>query len=289
MLIALFDIEVWANVLASRFSTGPRRGLQLRSSCAAPTISIAMRWSARFTMPCASWNASSSPRRWSWEEVPSKWLSPSTWITLLLHWYVASLCHNLLLLNNTFIKCLPYFVQSSREQLAIGEFAHSLLVIPKTLAVNAAKDATDLVAKMRSYHHSSQSKPEHAALKWIGLDLSEGVVRDNRQAGVFEPAISKIKSLKFATEAAITILRIDDMIKLESEDKNTQSYNNAYQCGQLDEWKSPVRARFLNHPPPPFLFVQSRLVRMIPHTLHTLKTKQKSFNTIGSWKSVHLR
>jgi T-complex protein 1 subunit alpha len=140
-----------------------------------------------------------------------------------------------LLLNNTFIKCLPYFVQSSREQLAIGEFAHSLLVIPKTLAVNAAKDATDLVAKMRSYHHSSQSKPEHAALKWIGLDLSEGVVRDNRQAGVFEPAISKIKSLKFATEAAITILRIDDMIKLESEDKNTQSYNNAYQCGQLDE------------------------------------------------------
>jgi T-complex protein 1 subunit alpha len=29
-----------------------------------------------------------------------------------------------------------------------------------------------------------------------------------------EPAISKIKSLRFATEAAITILRIDDMIKL---------------------------------------------------------------------------
>ena len=69
----------------------------------------------------------------------------------------------------------------------------------------------------------------------IGLDLMEGAVRDNRQAGVFEPAVSKIKSLKFATEAAITILRIDDMIKLDSEDKNTQSYQNAYQCGQLDD------------------------------------------------------
>ena len=34
---------------------------------------------------------------------------------------------------------------------------------------------------------------------------------------MLEPAISKIKSLKFATEAAITILRIDDMIKLEKE------------------------------------------------------------------------
>ena len=96
---------------------------------------------------------------------------------------------------------------SSREQLAIADFAKSLLVIPKTLAVNAAKDASDLVAKLRAYHNSSQTKKEHAHLKNCGLDLYEGVVRDNRKAGVFEPAISKIKSLKFATEAAITILR----------------------------------------------------------------------------------
>ena len=53
----------------------------------------------------------------------------------------------------------------------------------------------------------------------VGLDLVQGTVRDNRKAGVLEPAISKIKSLKFATEAAITILRIDDMIKLAPEKK----------------------------------------------------------------------
>ena len=52
-----------------------------------------------------------------------------------------------------------------------------------------------------------------------GLDLVSGVVRDNKKAGVFEPAVSKIKSLKFATEAAITILRIDDMIKIAPEKK----------------------------------------------------------------------
>ncbi|KOB78090.1 T-complex protein 1 subunit alpha, partial [Operophtera brumata] len=34
----------------------------------------------------------------------------------------------------------------------------ALLVIPKTLAVNAARDATDLVAKLRAYHNSSQTK-----------------------------------------------------------------------------------------------------------------------------------
>ncbi|KAH9380900.1 hypothetical protein HPB48_008439 [Haemaphysalis longicornis] len=49
----------------------------------------------------------------------------------------------------------------------------------------------------------------------VGLDLYEGTVRDNQKAGVLEPTVSKIKSLKFATEAAITILRIDDLIKLE--------------------------------------------------------------------------
>lgn len=52
------------------------------------------------------------------------------------------------------------------------------------------------------------------ALKYSGLDLTNGKVRNNMAAGVIEPAMSKVKSLKFATEAAITILRIDDRITL---------------------------------------------------------------------------
>ena len=123
---------------------------------------------------------------------------------------------------------------SSREQLAIADFAKSLLVIPKTLAVNAAQDASDLVAKLRAYHNSSQTKTEHASLKNHGLDLHEGVVKDNKKAGVFEPAMSKVKSLKFATEAAITILRIDDLIKLEPEKGEEKSYQQAYQDGSLE-------------------------------------------------------
>lgn len=123
---------------------------------------------------------------------------------------------------------------NSREQLAIAEFARSLLVIPKTLAVNAAQDSTDLVAKLRAYHNSSQTKKDKVDLKWVGLDLLEGVVRDNKKAGVLEPAMSKIKSLKFATEAAITILRIDDMIKLDPEQQGGRSYKNAYDSGELD-------------------------------------------------------
>jgi len=108
---------------------------------------------------------------------------------------------------------------ASREQLAIAEFANSLLVIPKTLAGNAAQDSTELVAKLRAYHNKAQTNAEFAHLKTVGLDLETGDLRDNKKAGVLEPLISKVKSLKFATEAAITILRIDDMIKLNPAEK----------------------------------------------------------------------
>lgn len=110
----------------------------------------------------------------------------------------------------------------SREQLAIAEFADALLVIPKTLAVNAAKDASELVARLRAFHNTSQSDATKRELRFSGLDLLEGTVRDNLAAGVVEPAISKVKSLRFATEAAITILRIDDMIKLNPKEQQEQ-------------------------------------------------------------------
>ncbi|GAB5032623.1 t-complex protein alpha subunit [Nannochloropsis oceanica] len=137
----------------------------------------------------------------------------------------------------------------SKEQLAIAAFSEALLVIPRTLAVNAAQDATELVANLRAAHFKAQQQESTSTgqqapggmepmgggaalgeegdgggkakkngqkddLWYAGLDLFEGVVRNNLAAGVVEPAISKIKSLRFATEAAITILRIDDLIKL---------------------------------------------------------------------------
>jgi T-complex protein 1 subunit alpha len=106
-------------------------------------------------------------------------------------------------------------MQGSREQLAIAEFASALLSIPKTLAVNAAKDATELVAKLRSYHNAAQNAPAgdpRKALLRYGLDLLNGDVRDNVTAGVLEPTVSKVRSLKSAYEAAVSLLRIDDAI-----------------------------------------------------------------------------
>ncbi|KZO95728.1 T-complex protein 1 [Calocera viscosa TUFC12733] len=110
----------------------------------------------------------------------------------------------------------------SREQLAIAEFANALLIIPKTLAVNAAKDSTDLVAKLRAYHYAAQTAPvgdPHKGLMNYGLDLLKGEVRDNVKAGILEPTVSKVKSLKSAFEAAVSLLRIDDAIQCAPEQK----------------------------------------------------------------------
>lgn len=100
--------------------------------------------------------------------------------------------------------------------MAIAEFATALLAIPKTLAVNAAKDSTNLVAKLRSYHNAAQNAPAGDPKKVLlryGLDLMNGEVRDNVKAGVLEPTMSKVRSLKSAYEAAVSLLRIDDAIQ----------------------------------------------------------------------------
>lgn len=118
----------------------------------------------------------------------------------------------------------------SREQLAIAEFANALLIIPKTLAVNAAKDSSELVAKLRAYHAASQSVSltdvKKRNYKNYGLDLIKGKVIDEVKAGVLEPTISKIKSLKSALEACVAILRIDTMIRVEPEQQQEDPHDH---------------------------------------------------------------
>jgi T-complex protein 1 subunit alpha len=110
----------------------------------------------------------------------------------------------------------------TREQLAISQFADALLIIPRILTVNAAHDATELVARLRVHHNNSQTDDSKKDEKYMGLDLYKGETRDNLACGVVEPALSKIKSLRFACEAAVSIMRIDDMIKLNKHEDPQQ-------------------------------------------------------------------
>ena len=105
----------------------------------------------------------------------------------------------------------------SRQQLAVAEFASSLLCIPRILSMNGAFDAVDLVAKLRAHHNKAQVDEKSKEMRFSGLDLTEGKIRNNLAAGVLEPASNKQRAIQFATEAAITILRIDEIFKLNQK------------------------------------------------------------------------
>jgi len=89
--------------------------------------------------------------------------------------------------------------KETKEQIAIAEFAEALTIIPKTLAYNGALDAIDLVSKLRVSHRAYQDKSDEKLLelRWCGLDLKNGKVRNNKKSGVLEPAEGKLKSLRY--------------------------------------------------------------------------------------------
>ncbi|MCS7097145.1 MAG: TCP-1/cpn60 chaperonin family protein [Candidatus Methanomethylicia archaeon] len=91
-----------------------------------------------------------------------------------------------------------------KEQLAALKFASAVESIPITLAENAGLDPVDILVEMRAKHDKDE--------KWAGVNVIEGKVSNMWELGVLEPLVVKKQVIKSATEAAIMILRIDDII-----------------------------------------------------------------------------
>lgn len=95
-----------------------------------------------------------------------------------------------------------------REQLAIESFADAMEIIPKTLAENAGLDQIDTLVALRSSHEKG--------MKGAGLDMDTGEAVEMLKLGVVEPLRVKTQAIKSATEVAVMILRIDDVIASKS-------------------------------------------------------------------------
>jgi chaperonin GroEL (HSP60 family) len=91
-----------------------------------------------------------------------------------------------------------------RQQLAVEAFADALDVLPRTLAENAGHDPVDALVDLRNRHAGGRTT--------AGLDATTGGIVDMEAAGVVEPLGVKTRALESATETAVTILRIDDVI-----------------------------------------------------------------------------
>jgi chaperonin GroEL (HSP60 family) len=88
--------------------------------------------------------------------------------------------------------------------MAIEAFASALEIIPRTLAENAGLDPVTTIIELRKSHADGKV---HS-----GINVEEGGVMDMFEANVLEPQRVVEQAIQSATETAIMILRIDDVI-----------------------------------------------------------------------------
>jgi len=91
-----------------------------------------------------------------------------------------------------------------REQIAIDAFASALEVVPTALAENAGLDPIDILIEMRKSHKAGK--------KNAGVNVFTGQVEDMVANDVLEPFRVGKQAISSATDAAVMILRIDDVI-----------------------------------------------------------------------------
>ena len=91
-----------------------------------------------------------------------------------------------------------------REQIAIEAFADAVEIIARTLAENAGLDPIDTLIELRKEHKKGN--------KYAGVNVFTGKVSDMRKENVVEPLRVGAQAISSATDAAVMILRIDDVI-----------------------------------------------------------------------------
>jgi len=91
-----------------------------------------------------------------------------------------------------------------RKQIAIDAFASAMEVVPTALSENAGLDPIDVLIELRQAHKGGK--------KYAGINVLTGKVVDMKKEKVLEPIRVGRQAIISATDAAVMILRIDDVI-----------------------------------------------------------------------------
>nr|ACJ85749.1 unknown [Medicago truncatula]AFK46409.1 unknown [Medicago truncatula] len=96
------------------------------------------------------------------------------------------------------------FKETGLDQYAIAKFAESFEMIPRTFAENAGLNAMEIISSLYAEHANGNTK--------VGIDLEPGVCKDVSTMRVWDLHVTKLFALKYATDAACTVLRVDQII-----------------------------------------------------------------------------
>ena len=100
-------------------------------------------------------------------------------------------------------------------QYAIKKYAEAFEVIPRTLAESAGLDAIEVLATLYTAHHNSGGSDDEDEEWTVGVDMEneDGTgTLDAKEEGILDLLVSKQSAIKLATEAARTVLSVDQII-----------------------------------------------------------------------------
>ena len=91
------------------------------------------------------------------------------------------------------------------DQYAIRKFGEAFEVVPRTLAENSGADPTAIMHALTGAHLAAGGEN-------IGFDVENNVPIDAAAAGIFDILSTKLNALRLAVDAALTILRVDQLV-----------------------------------------------------------------------------
>jgi len=92
------------------------------------------------------------------------------------------------------------------EQYSINKFSEALEVIPRVLAENSGVKPKEVISKLYAAHSEGKTN--------MGFDIDgeSGEIKDCHESQVYDLLLAKKWALKYAVNAACTILRVDQII-----------------------------------------------------------------------------
>ena len=110
---------------------------------------------------------------------------------------------------------------SGKQQLVLNSFAKALETIPRTLAENSGMDSTNVMNRLRQKHAQSDE------FVWWGVDVLNDKIGDLYNEFVWEPELVRINVLTAATEAACTVLSVDQTIRNPASEQDAAAQRAA--------------------------------------------------------------
>ncbi|CAE6502800.1 unnamed protein product [Rhizoctonia solani] len=93
------------------------------------------------------------------------------------------------------------------SQHAVRRYATALEVLPSTLAENAGLDMTEVVSKLHEKHAQADG------LAWgVDIESENNGILNTAEEQIYDSLSAKAWAIKLATEAAVSVLRVDSII-----------------------------------------------------------------------------